>query len=379
MIFVTPEYWLNTQHAQGTRDYMARRGYFSDIFHFNETPIFAHVTSSIAIWRYVKSSAVKPRMRVVKYNAKKRLSAADLERLGRREAGLTTEVFERRAWEVGRKWLLVSEATEEELVSYEAVCTPRGQQNYMSLGEIADIGNGMVSGLDQAFAIPSETKLSAIEQAASIKVLKAKQIRQFKHGALTRYIYLGGTGMDETKLRHDYPTFYDQLQKYRDALAKRYSYGRKLPYWEWAFARSYALFSRRVDRIFVPGKERISHKDYFRFSYVEAGVYPTQDVTGVFLKPGVKEDLRYVLAVLNSPQVFDWLKCNGVVKGNLVEFSERPLASIPIRMIDWEDATEMTEHNAIVAMVTDYLENREASVMAALIQRVGDFLTRARS
>jgi adenine-specific DNA-methyltransferase len=99
------------------------------------------------------------------------------------------------------------------------------------------------------------------------------------------------------------------------------------------------LFKQEQDRIFVPCKERISHKDYFRFSYVSEGIFPTQDVTAIFLKSDTRESIYYILALLNSEYVFEWLKHKGVVKGNIVEFSEKPLASIPVKRIDWENNT----------------------------------------
>ena len=43
LIFITPEYWINTKHAEVLRDYLVKNGVFSEIIHFNETPIFDKV------------------------------------------------------------------------------------------------------------------------------------------------------------------------------------------------------------------------------------------------------------------------------------------------------------------------------------------------
>ena len=64
--------------------------------------------------------------------------------------------------------------------------------------------------------------------------------------------------------------------------------------------RSFKLFNTDKNRLFVPCKERISNKNYFRFAYVETGIFPTQDVTAIFKKERVKESLHYILAILNN-------------------------------------------------------------------------------
>ena len=39
---------------------MVEKGYFEEIFHFNETPIFNNATVSIVIFKFIKSK-IKPR------------------------------------------------------------------------------------------------------------------------------------------------------------------------------------------------------------------------------------------------------------------------------------------------------------------------------
>ncbi|GHT24788.1 hypothetical protein AGMMS4957_18420 [Bacteroidia bacterium] len=46
LIFICPEYWMNTTHSVSLRNYMVEHGYFEEIYHFNETPIFEKVTVS---------------------------------------------------------------------------------------------------------------------------------------------------------------------------------------------------------------------------------------------------------------------------------------------------------------------------------------------
>ena len=107
----------------------------------------------------------------------------------------------------------------------------------------------------------------------------------------------------------------------------------------------------------MPCKERISHKDYFRFTFVPPGIFPTQDVTAVIPKQETKESIFYILALLNSSHVFEWLKYKGVVKGNIVEFSKKPLASIPIKRINWNKKKEVELHDEIASLCKRYIDN----------------------
>ena len=65
------------------------------------------------------------------------------------------------------------------------------------------------------------------------------------------------------------------------------------------------------------------------------------------------------MAYLNNERVFEWLKYNGVVKGEIVEFSESPIASIPYRPIRWNDNKEVELHDKIVKATTNYIKNKD--------------------
>lgn len=61
LIYICPEYWLNTTHAQRLRDYLAAEGYFDTIIHFNELKIFPRASFSPIIFKYVKTKqTLKP-------------------------------------------------------------------------------------------------------------------------------------------------------------------------------------------------------------------------------------------------------------------------------------------------------------------------------
>lgn len=380
LIFITPEYWINTKHAEILRNYLVKNGYFTDIIHFNETRIFDKVASSILIFKFVKSKIPQPRdnkIKIVKYLSTQRLSEDILNKIKGGSTDGKIEIFDRDQFLSRERWMLAPYKVGKKLEEFENKCAVvvsnslfGDEKKYVTLGDIADIGNGMVSGLDRAFQVPQKIQLTKNEKGATISVLKAKNIDRYLHGEITPYIFLNGDVKSESDLEEKYPNFYELLSTFRGQLEKRYNYNRQINFWEWVFLRSFNLFKQERERIFVPCKERISHKNYFRFSYVPSGIFPTQDVTAIFLRPETKESIYYILALLNSEYIFEWLKHKGVVKGNIVEFSEKPLASIPIKRIDWKDEHEVKLHDEITSWCKNYITRPNGNNLNILREKV---------
>ena len=320
LIFVTPSYWLSTTHSEPLRNYLIERGGFETICMLYETPVFKKVASSIMVFKYVKGRQFE----------KIRISEYDSNKLTLTEPSDTYDIPQ---FAKDRRWTVAKLEIQSLLSDYEDRCTT-------TLGKICDIGNGMVTGLDKAFQIPNGVTLNTKEKRAILAVIKGKHLNRFQHRHITPYIFLPDD-LTEKQFRADYPTFDALLEPYRDRLSKRYQYGRKIEYWEWVFLRNHNLFSSDRSRIFVPGKERISHKSFFRFAYIEPNIYPTQDVTGIVPKKNCRMDIYFILAILNSKEVFNWVKYNGIVKGRVVEFSEKPLSIIPIREANAEESQDI--------------------------------------
>ncbi|MDI9335682.1 MAG: N-6 DNA methylase [Gammaproteobacteria bacterium] len=377
LIFICPEYWMNTTHSIELRNYMVQNGYFEEIYHFNETPIFDKVTVSIVIFKFIKSKIRKEKIKVSKFYANQKLTNETLYNLKNKIPFKYAEFLSVSQFKLNERWILQSDTIREYLQVLEANCFKKNQDTLLNLfgdnkrefntiGDFCDIGNGLVSGLDKAFQINGAI-LNDNELSATIRVVKAKDLKPFVITNITKYIYLD-EGLEEENFKKIYPNFYNHFQKYKSDLSKRYQYNRKINYWEWAFLRNFNLFKKEEKRIFVPCKERISNKNYFRFALIDEGIFPTQDVTALFKKPNTKESIEYILAYLNHSIVFDWLKCNGIVKGNIVEFSEKPISSIPFRMIDWTNRYEVELHHFISDQTTNYLKNQDLSLLNLIHQ-----------
>ena len=372
LIFICPEYWMNTTHSIGLRNYMVKNGYFEKIFHFNETPIFSKAAVSVVIFKYIKSKKKTSRTKQIeftKYYKNKALNAEILNAIrDNAEANGDIEKFFVPQFESNKRWLLSPKSEMVRIAHFEKACleTPTNStdlfgnsttRKYSTIGDICDIGNGMVSGLDKAFQLNGQ-ELNEIERENTLQVIKAKNLKPFSYNKITKYIFANEIENEED-FKANFPNFHQKLNPVKERLEKRYQYGRKIHYWQWVFLRNYKLFNSNKPRIFVPCKERISNKDYFRFAYVESGIFPTQDVTALFLKEDIQESIHYVLAFLNNHRVFNWLKNKGIVKGNIVEFSEKPVSIIPFRRINWSNSLEVTLHNEITNLTKAYLEEAD--------------------
>lgn len=375
LIFICPEYWFSTTHAKALRNYLLTKGYFEEIFYFNEAPIFKGATVSLIIFKFKKTkNKNKTATQLVSYGKNKKITEELLSAMGcpeKKHADL--KKVEIPAFKKNKPWILASKEELNFLENLEVACLDKkehlglfeaSKKKLTKLADVCTIANGMVSGLDKAFQIKNIDTLTEKEKKYLLKVIKAKHLSPFTAKGSQYYLWLNDAEIpSETEFSTEFPHFYEQLLPFREKLQQRYQYGREIPYWEWAFPRSYSLFSNNKPRIFVPCKERISNKDYFRFSLTTQGNYPTQDVTALFKKEEAKESIYYILAFLNTEYVFHWLKFKGIVKGSIVEFSERPLASLPFREINWADEKEKKYHDEITVLTKQYLSTKSPELL----------------
>lgn len=356
LIFICTEYWMNTTHSVTLRNYMCANGYFTEIYHFKETPLFEKVTASFIIFKFVKSKQKKDTITLYRYNKDKGLPTK--EELDNRSCFDTVTIPH---FQENSRWILATKEIQTKLNKFEDACAKPTSSTLFDkelyrIGDYCDIGNGMVSGLDIAFQIKDTKALNNAEKNVLIDVLKAKDLNAYKNKGVTKYIFIQEEiSMEDFEVK--YPHFTEHFKPNLEKLSGRYNYNRTIPYWEFVFPRNQKLFERSEARIFIPCKERISNKNYFRFCYAPSGYYPTQDVTAIFRKENCKESLEYILAYLNNERVFEWLALNGIVKGAIVEFSEAPIASIPFHPINWNNEEEVKFHNQITEEVQQYLKD----------------------
>lgn len=366
LIFITPEYWMSSTHGQKVRDYMLEHGSLEKIILFDDKAIFHKVTVSLIIFKYRKGGK-NDSIRIINANQRKKFDLSEYHQIIA-EQGNDIKVFDIPQFSFGQLWSVVQPDQQNAINQFESACTQAGV--LQRIDDVVLVSNGMVSGLDKAFNVTGLT-LNPIEQQHCINVIKAKDMAPFHYTATSRYFLLNHISLDENQFKIDFPNLYKHLRDYVEQLEQRYQYNEKIDYWNWVFLRNYKTFQQDLPRIFVPCKERISNKDYFRFCYAEAHCYPTQDVTALTLKEDTTESIYYILAFLNSKAVFQWLSTKGIIKGAIVEFSAKPIKQIPFRRINFAVPHEKTLHDDIAALAQQIVHLKDLSLQ----QKIEDKLT----
>lgn len=354
LVFITPSFWLHTQHAEGVRNYLTRNGAITHLVTFGESQVFDGVSSSIVIFRFLKTTTPPKTISHFRYVGPRRVST-EIDSL-ESESFLAEDIPQ---FEPGRHWTIATREDQGSLQKLQAWCSANAtslpgmdEESYEKLGHYCTIANGMVSGLDKAFRVNDNLlkRLSKHEESALLSVVKGADLTQLVTFQTSRYINIP-SGLTERQVREQFPNLIAHLENYKDQLLNRYSYGRDLPFWEWAFRRSESFLCNDKRKIFVPCKERITNKTTVRFSLVPKGSVATQDVTAFAPKEGIDLAVEYICAYLSLEEVTRWIRMRGLIKGGVAEFSERPLASIPFRAINQSSQAEIANYWKIVELM----------------------------
>ena len=331
------------------RNYIVENGSITNLYYFSETPVFNKVNTSTIIFKFVKSQAPKE-TKIVKYSSKIKLNKDELKRI-LLDKNL---FFKKKKFRANEKWLIFKDTEIDDCNKIIKFCKKKQEtllelenNNYKSLKDVCHIANGLVSGLDKAFVLGKEklSILNANERLALKKVIKAFNVQKYINNEFEYYIFLNDKNI--LNFEKEYPNFFIHLKEYKEKLLDRYNYNKDIKYWEWVFLRNYKLFNTPKDKISVPCKQRVKSYYDVKFSFTEKELLPTQDVTSIYLKDNIKESIYYVLAYLNSELIKKWIFINNNNRGNILEFSEKPLNEIPFRSIDWTNKKEVEIHNKI--------------------------------
>jgi len=146
----------------------------------------------------------------------------------------------------------------------------------------------------------------------------------------------------------NYPNIKVQLEKYKEILEhKRECQEGKLPWYSLHWAREEKFLSS--PKIVTPRwGEGIKP-----FALQSGYYYENSDINIIVPKPSVKENILYVLGVLNSLLITHWLEEKARQKGLT---RQSILFQIPIRRIDFDNPEEVKMHNEIVDKVKSIRE-----------------------
>lgn len=355
-IFIVPYNWFTATYAASLRRYLTEQGQFVRILHFGEFKLFADAYPNCVIVQYRKGHLnPAPPIWVGDFSGRRGGVEACLaplqERLPtRHEADATYDVvdgewrfFTMPQLDAQEIWYLAGPEARRRAEEVERGCAGG------VLGDIADVGVGLVSGCDAAFALTRADMeaLPEAERAQCIQCVKAAHCRRYTIAGSAPFLF--PTAADDAALAAQSPVTHAHLARHRSALEARYL-AKRTKWYEWATVRNLALFARVRDagKIFIPSIDRAPRP---RFGYTEAPVLGAGDVVCIAPRADTREDVRYLLAWLNSAAVADWYVVKGSRTGQRARYTQSYLARVPTPAIDWSDPSEVASHTAIVEHV----------------------------
>ena len=395
LMFVTPSYWLTTVHGKNMRQFMQDHGFMRLIMKFNEANIFGSEASIDAmIFSFIRTDDEEQKRREVEiinvskgdYNDSILETALQSHQsmFGHDESILhdndsRISRFFIPQFDNAESWAVYdiqSNLDGSNTISLDVI---ENAAQGATIGDVVEIGNGLVTGKDKAFRIEDTAILNTKEKKHLMQIMKAKDLKKYNHGKRTAYIWLNDAGIkDEETVKSDFPNFYAQLSNYRvggskikpgqKGLEERYLYNRDIKWWEWVFLRNRKWMQPHRVKIMCPCKERHDKKGFVRFSLIKGDVMPLQDVTALVPFEETGESAEYLTAWLNSEGVYNWLAAKGHGRGGVLEFSEAPLMRIPFKRINFDNPEEVKIHDKITSLVMYYNEKTTHDEIQGMIQ-----------
>lgn len=353
LIYIVPYNWFTSTHGKSLRNYLIDNGRFDVICYFSEFKLFKDCYPNNIVFKYTKTDDKDHDILVSRYMDRDGDVSEIIEAI---EYGFEAveegpyenddhshRIFTMPQFQRDETWYLATPSEMEEIASLES--TTCGQV----VGDHLDVGVGIVSGYDKAFLLTDEeaSKLSAEEKKYVFPFIKAKNCRQYEIEGHTSYIFVD-TIKNETELK-SLTNIYERLYAHKDGLEERYGVAKK-NWWEWATIRNMELFQENLDKpkIFVPCRDRSLHA---RYSYTNRRVYGSGDALMIAKREGLREDLRYVLAWLNSKMINDWYFIKGSNSGHRILYTQAYVSKVPLLLIDWDDEEHVAAHDGIVEEV----------------------------
>ena len=149
----------------------------------------------------------------------------------------------------------------------------------------------------------------------------------------------------------DHPVVMAHLSKYKEALSARLDrYGEKYPWWRLHRPHSRTIYESEKLVTSRWGKQNV-------YAIQGGGFYENSDINMYVRRPGVQEELRYVLALLNSRFLNYWVEHKGRSEGVSRQIR---LQRIPICRINFDDRIDIKRHDKLVALVDKMYTAKQA-------------------
>lgn len=386
--FITTAYWPTADGASKLRQFILDNALIKEIIDFGEIKLFEHALGQhnmVFILEKCSDPDLKQENKIKIAKVKKQFEGNTIkEKLDKLKEHIDLhidkveysdeylEVFwsavkqgelSENAWNI-----MHSESVERILNKIRTKTEP--------LGDICQINQGIVSGADKVTVRNIKHIPSDIIQEYNIKVGdgifvisqdelnllnlsgdEKKLIKPFYKNSDIDHYYVDINKPDskyiiyvnnQTKI-DEYPNIKMHLEKFKYVLTERLSkYNEKYNWFELHRPRDQKIF--KSEKI-VTSKRQSRNT----FALENQKRYEQSDITIITKKEKVDEDLKYILALLNSKLLDFYYGYMGKTKGIIREYCYTPLLSILIRRIDFEKSEEKKIHDRLVELVNQII------------------------
>ena len=259
-------------------------------------------------------------------------------------------------------WSLVNTNTSKFLLKLSAV----GQK----LGEYANgkLFRGIITGLNEAFVINSDTRASLIlEDNKNEQLIKpfllGRDIKRYQSPTSERYIIMMPKGWTRHTsknarnawgwLQQQYPSIARHLAPFANKADKRFDKGEY--WWELRACDYYGEFTK--PKLILPD---ISLRGNFYFD--DSGKFYSANTTYF-----IPTDDKYLLGLLNSRLItYYYGNISATYQGGYFRFFIQYLEQLPIRTIDFSNPADVKRHERMVSLVECMLTLHKQSAAARL-------------
>lgn len=223
------------------------------------------------------------------------------------------------------------------------------------LGELCNIGQGVVPGRKKEFKISSQESIGSgggywlskdndylevfnlkdnnsyrIELTSIKPLITNSGIKRFFVVPSNDFLIYTVPLQEKRENISKFPELLNYLTVYGEELKNRYDYlkpnkGGKYPWYGYQRIQNTALFENSLVKIICPYRAEQN-----RFAIDNVGYFGTTDMYAFVPKDSSSVDLYYLLGILNSKLLTFWYKEAGKSKGLILEFFATPLSKMPV-------------------------------------------------
>ena len=361
LIYIVPYNWFNSTYGSSLRKYLIDNGQFEVICHFGEFKLFSDCYPNNIIFRYKKTKREdKSPIFVSEFKGSRgkvkqlldyiRIEFDKIDNHTYEKENEEFKIFTTPNFKDENLWHLATPKEKEHIDRVEK--STKG----IILKDYLDVGVGIVSGYDEAYIINDFeiNNFSDEEKKFVFPFIKAKNCKRYFIEDGSYYIFVDDIKTEE-ELKN-YPKIYERLLKHKERLNKRYMTKNK-KWWNWATIRNMELFKKSLDKpkIFVPCMDRSLKA---RYSNTNERFFGSGDVLIILNKNGFKEDLKYIIAWLNSKMINDWYRIKGAHTGHRIRYTQSYVSQIPLKIIDWDNEREVEIYNKILENSNRIIEEK---------------------